>query len=105
LLSVAGFCTKVLDEGDGLMSGIRFIDHLGILVPPNHGPEDRVPISIWAFLAFKAKSFIPGELTVERLLKLVLESPTAKKRIIGTFPVTLAESATSINYRIKLDLG
>jgi hypothetical protein len=54
LLSIAAFCTKVLEGNDGLMSGIRFVEDLTFLVPPDRDPERREPLPIWALIAFKS---------------------------------------------------
>jgi hypothetical protein len=98
-LAIAAFCTKVLEDVNGLMSGIRFFDHITAHVPADRDPETREPISLWALIGFRSSS-----LAGDHLLRLVMRTPTGERRAVGEYPMTLATHVTSINYRIKVDL-
>jgi hypothetical protein len=104
LLSVAAFCLKVLEDRNGLLSGINFTDHYYVLVPPNRDPEQRHEVTVWAFIGFKARTFTPGELTGNHSLRLVLRSPKGKKARVGEHTATASKEAISLNFRIKLNL-
>lgn len=98
-LSIAAFCTKVLEGNDGIMSGIRFLDHCLVPVAADRDPEKREAISLWALVAFKSSNF-----EGEHVLRLVLRTPTSKKILLGECPMKFESPVTSFNYRIKVDL-
>jgi hypothetical protein len=99
MLSVAAFCTKVLEGRDGLMSGIRFFDQITVPVSADRDPESREPISLWALIGFKAESF-----EGEHVLRLVMQAPTGKRKEIGRMTMRHPRHVTSINHRIQLAL-
>src|SRR2546422_7789961 len=104
VLSVAAFCLHVLDGNDGCFSAIRLLDHLYVTTPMGYKPGDRVPISFWALIGFKSRTFTAGELTGKHYLHLVIKNPKEKSKPGGDFPVDVPENATSFNFRIRLDL-
>jgi hypothetical protein len=98
LLSIAAFCTKVLEGTDGRMSGIRFLDSIDIGVPADRDSEKREPISVWALIAFKSDKF-----EGEHVLRLVLRTPTGRRVILGEQRLTTETPVTAINFRIKVE--
>jgi hypothetical protein len=105
LLSVAAFCSQILDGVDGYFSGIRFVDHCFVPPPPSDKPGERTLVSIWAFIGFKSRTFASGELTGDHSLRLVIWSPGRKKKMVHDYPMpSVAENVTGFNVRIKLDL-
>lgn len=104
LLSIAAFCSQILDGEDGF-SGITFKDHCVVEPPPSDSPEERSLVSIWAFIGFKSRTFSRGELAGDHLLRLVLHPPNRKKKMVQDFPVSRCpDDMTGLNFRIKLDL-
>jgi hypothetical protein len=99
LLSIAAFCTQVLEGADGLMSGIRFLEYITVPVAANRDPEKREPVSLWALIAFKSDRF-----EGEYVLRLVLRTPTRRRIPLGEQRLTPETPATSLNFRIKVDL-
>ena len=98
----------MLVGNDDLLSGIRFADHFYVPLPPDYDStkrnNERLPLPVWLFVAFKARTFTPGELTGDHSLRLVLTSPKKKKANVGEHQVTVHEAATALNFRINLEL-
>jgi hypothetical protein len=100
LLAAAVFCDKVLESmGDGAMSAIRIIDSVTVYRPPGHDPEERVPISLNALIAFKS-----GGVKGERALRLRLRMPTGKRKVVMEQPITLPGGEGGTNVRVKVEL-
>jgi hypothetical protein len=103
LLSIAAFFTRVLEAVDGHMSGIKAIDSLIATVPSNRNPEARIPISLWALIAFKRGE--SGDLIGEHVLRLVMRSPTGKKSGRFEYPLKFESSVPGFNVRLRISLN
>src|SRR5258708_16652946 len=99
-LSIAAFCMHVLEDRDGVLSGIRFLDQVTLAVPADRDPEERVHVSLLAFIVFKSDNWGGGD----HVLRLMLRTPTGKKLLIREFPMKLESHVTGFSQRVKVDL-
>jgi hypothetical protein len=104
ILYIAAFCTRILEGIDGINSAIRIVDHLYVPLPPDYKPDDRIPVTFWALIGFRARTFTAGELTGKHSLHLIMISPKGKSKPGGTLSIDVPESVTSFNFRVKLAL-
>lgn len=103
LLAAAVFCDKVLEGADGAMSAINLVDTYTLFLTPDAlaHPDQRVPVSLKALLAFKS-----GDVVGDRTLKLVLRIPTGKKKSVleKTLPFKGGEQAVNIKVNVELKI-
>lgn len=106
-LAAALFCDSVLHGTDGSLSAIRIVDQMALKLSadaPDGVPSEskRLPASVWALLAFKTGYGKPGKHDV----KLVLHSPSGKRRVIGQYSPIFTEKPTGgANLKINLVIG
>jgi hypothetical protein len=99
LLAAAVFCDKVLEEmSDGAMSAIRIVDTVTVTIPHGHDPEERIPISLNALIAFKS-----GDVKGERTLRLRMRMPTGKRKVVMEKPITFLGGESGTNCRVRAD--
>ena len=103
VLSIAAFCTRVLDGSDGCFSAIRLLDHLFVKMPLSYKPGDRIDISFWALIGFRSRKFKAGELTGRHTMRLVMRNPKGKSKPGQEITVDLPENATAFNFRVKMN--
>ena len=101
LLAAAVFCSRMLEGTDGTLSAIRIIDSYTAFLPPGAlaHPDQRIPVSLKALLAFKS-----GDVVGNRTLKLVLRIPTGKRRKVLEQTLSFNGGPQGINIKFNLEL-
>lgn len=93
-LAAAVFCERTIaDKEDDAISVIRVIDtltiRLGADTPPDFpSPEHRLPVQVAGLISFRS-----GDSPGDHLLRLVLESPSGKRKTVVENTLTFSAGA------------
>ena len=100
-LSIAAICERVLEEKDGALSGIRFIDTI-TLTKSKNAPNvlPPIPLQISALIAFKS-----GRARGKRTVRIDLYSPSGEKfSASDTQSILFKEDYQGANIIVRLAL-
>ena len=101
LVYVAALCENVLDEKDGVLSAIRFVDKIQATIPSDAPDEVIIPVKLAALVMMRA-----GTARGKRLLSLGVTDPEGKELPrTSDFPLVFAEESQGANTIIRIVLG
>jgi hypothetical protein len=79
-LAAALFCENIIEGSDRVISVVRIVDQIVVTLPlnaPADVPSDEkpIPVSVWAYLNFKA-----GSIRGKHRLRIIMRSPSGEQK-------------------------